>query len=726
MTQGGAVTQVRQQVTLTKKNSGVAVILLDCPGRSNVLNGNVLEDLENAVMHAEADDDIKAIVFMSGKSDTFLSGADLVEVRRFAGEDAARKLCRKGQIFINKTKHLTKPVVGAINGACLGGGIELILCLHKRIATNDPITVFAMPEVRLGLIPGLGGTQRLPRLLGVKTALEVILGSEPFDANRALDIGLIDEIVSADELMARAEKMALQVASAGPDALAELVEKTDGLPSDYEADKLKTLFAITERSLRITTKGHYPAPLRAVQVMKDGLNQGLDAGLELEANAFAELCTSEVTHNLMSIMLASEFYKLSASAPSKRATLPPIRTIGVIGSGTMGSAIAELAYSRGFEVYLKGRDANRVAESVEKIRDSQARKRERATNTSAKEGILRGTIDSKELRDCDLIIEASLEDVEVKKAVFQDILKVVSDKCVLATNTSALSVSSTIPEGADSSRFIGLHFFQPVDRMQLVEVVSHAQSNREAVSAASTFVAGLGKIPLSVKDTPGFLANRILGTYLEEVARFTQENVPLNWIDEAALSFGMPIAPFELLDEIGWYLVIAIADALHVGLGERMCPPPKMYDSVTAGLRSKKDGIGIFLWDESGRKKGYNPDLERNFKVTIAKDKVDPAYSIELQERLVFPMIDEAARCLEEKIVLRAREVDVATVFGLGFPPFRGGLLRYADKVGLPYIRDRLQVIYQNSFGKRSVSDYIHKLVAEERGFYGRVGGDES
>lgn len=725
MTQGKSVTQVRQQVTLTKKKSGVAVVLLDCPGRSNVLNASVLQDLETAILHADDDDAVKAIVFMSGKADTFLSGADLVEVRRFSDKESALELCRKGQLFLNTSKHLKKPIVAAVNGACLGGGVELIIGVHKRIATNDPITVFAMPEVRLGLIPGLGGTQRLARLLGVKSALEIILSSEPFDATRALEIGLIDEIVPANELMARAEELALELGNAGPERLKQLVDKTEALPSDYDADKLKTLFAITERSLRITTKGHYPAPPKAVEVMKEGLTQGIDAGLQLEANAFAELCTSETTHNLMSIMLAAEFYKLTASQ-SKKSALPPIRTIGVVGSGTMGTAIAELAYAHGYHVSLKGRDQGRVNESVEKIKASQARKRERAANTSASEGLLAGTTNWQDLSNCDLIIEASLEDVEVKKAVFKEVLNVVSERCVLATNTSALSVASTIPANVDSSRFIGLHFFSPVDRMQLVEVVSHGQANRDAVTTASSFVAGLGKIPLSVKDTPGFLANRILGTYLEEVARLTQENVPLNWIDEAALSFGMPIAPFELLDEIGWYLVIAIADALHVGLGERMCPPPKMYDSVTAGLRSKKDGIGIFLWDESGRKKGYNPDLERNFKVTIAKEKVDPKYGLELTERLVFPMIDEAARCLEEKIVLRAREVDVATVFGLGFPPFRGGLLRYADKVGLPYVKERLEVIYKNSFGKRSVSEYITKLVAEDRGFYGRVGGDES
>ncbi|MBX9876909.1 MAG: enoyl-CoA hydratase/isomerase family protein [Candidatus Obscuribacterales bacterium] len=726
MTQGKSVTQVRQQVTLTKKKSGVAILLLDCPGRSNVLNASVLEELEAAVDHAAADDDIKAVVFMSGKADTFLSGADLGEVRRFADAAAAMKLCRMGQAMLNKSRNLQKPLVAAINGACLGGGVELILSSHKRIATNDQITVFAMPEVRLGLIPGLGGTQRLSRLLGPKTALEVILGSEPFDSSRALEIGLIDEIVASDELMARGEELALELAGGGLNALKPLVAKTEELPADYNADKVKTLFAITERSLRITTKGHYPAPPKAVEVMKDGLAQGMAAGLEMEAKAFAELCTSETTHNLMSIMLAAEFYKASALSQSKKSALPPIATVGVVGSGTMGTAIAELAYAHGYDVSLKGRDQSRVDESVEKIKASQARKRERATNTSAHEGKLRGTVNSQDLALCDLIIEASLEDVEVKKAVFQDVLKVVSDKCVLATNTSALSVASTIPPAADASRFIGLHFFQPVDRMQLVEVVSHPQANKDAVSAASTFVAGLGKIPLSVKDTPGFLANRILGTYLEEVARFTQENVPLNWIDEAALAFGMPIAPFELLDEIGWYLVIAIADALHAGLGERMTPPPKMYDSVKAGLRSKRDGIGIFVWDESGRKKGYNPDLERNFKVVISPDKVSPEKCLELQERLILPMIDEAARCLEEKIVLRAREVDVATVFGLGFPPFRGGLLRYADKVGLPYVRDRLQEIYASTFGKRSVSQYIHKLVAEDRGFYGRVGADES
>ena len=726
MVQSKTMTQARQQVSLIKKKSGVAIILLDCPGRSNVLNASTLAELEAAVLAANADDEIKALVYMSGKADTFLSGADLGEVRKFSSKEAAHKLCRDGQLFLNITRHLKKPIVGAINGACLGGGVELILCLHKRIATNVPITVFAMPEVRLGLIPGLGGTQRLPRLLGVKTALEVILGSEPFDASRALEIGLIDEIVASDDLMSRAEEVALELAAAGPEALAKLVDRTDGQPADLDADKLKTLFAITERSLRITTKGHYPAPPAAVQVMKDGLAQGIEAGLQLEADAFSKLCMDEVTHNLMSIMLAAEFYKQMALSPSKKSSLPPISNIGVVGSGTMGTAIAELAVSHGYDVCLKGRDKNRVNESVEKITASLVRKGKRAAHATVKEGMLRGTIDVNELKKCDLIIEASLEDAEVKKSVFKEVLGAVADNCVLATNTSALSVASTIPASVDSSRFIGLHFFQPVDRMQLVEVVSHGQVNREAVAAASNFVAGLGKIPLSVKDTPGFLANRILGTYLEEVARLTEENVPMNWIDEGPLSFGMPIAPFELLDEIGWHLVIAIADALHVGLGERMRPPAKMYDSVKAGLRSKKEGIGVFLWDENGRKNGYNPDLERRFKVTIAKEKIDPAYAKELAERLVLPMIDEAARCLEEKIVLRAREVDVATVFGLGFPPFRGGLLRYADKIGLPYVRDRLEVIYKNSFGERSVSQYIHKLVAEERGFYGRVGGDES
>jgi 3-hydroxyacyl-CoA dehydrogenase / enoyl-CoA hydratase / 3-hydroxybutyryl-CoA epimerase len=696
-----------------KKNTGIAVVLLDCGGKLNSLGTPVMNDLQRALQIITNDDNVKGVVLISGKPDNFAIGADLFELRAIKKREEFLHLSSTGQHTLNALADLPKPVVVAINGPCLGGGLELALAGHWRIATDQKVTRLGLPETRLGLIPGLGGTQRLPRLVGLKQALAMIMGAETISAQEALDVGLVDEVVPAAELLERAENKAFELVNdqtpiverrrfVGTGSAAEWPVK------DVDVEKANKLFAMTDRSVRIRTKGNYPAQTRVTAVIKTGLTQGILAGLEEEAQTFADLAGSDTAANLIALFFQTDFAKQSAAGLATKFGESNTTTIGIVGGGMMGASIASMSAAHGLNVVLKV-NSGRTAETAERV-DGE--------NIEIVE-------DFAQLAKCQLVIECIIEDVAQKQQLLNKIEAVVSSDCIIASNTSALSLSELASSMKKNDRFVGLHFFHPVDRMPLVEIISLKSTGRKAAARAADYVTRLEKIPLLIKDGPGFLINRLLSCYLLEAARLVEEGTPLNWIEEAALEFGLPMGPFEVLDEVGLDLGFKVADTLHKNLGDRMRTLAILENIPRLGLVGKKNGRGVFIYDESGRKKELNPDVGAIKGLTTSPEKADEATKERIVKRLIYPMIDEAARCLEDRIVMKPREVDMAIVYGIGFPPFRGGLLKYADHVGLSHIAADLESWHKSGATPRDVSSLIKKYIAEGRGFYSRTGKEE-
>lgn len=700
----------QRDIQVEKLPSGAAFLWFDCAGKANVLGNSAMVELRELIQVIKDDSEIKALIIASKKTDTFVSGADLHEIMSFESFEQAHQLSVDGQLVFNQLADLGKPTVSAINGPCLGGGLEVVLCTDYRIATNADITVIGLPEVRLGLIPGLGGTQRLPRLIPVKDALEFILTSDIVSAQKAHEMGIIDKIVSFDTLYAEAEKVALALLDGTMPARAAKAEENP--------DKLKKLFATMERSIQIRLKGNYPAPPKAIEAVKLSTSASLQEGLAREALSFAELASDKTSSNLIQLFFSQDFTARSAARTAEKTAGKAIKKVGVIGSGIMGMDIAKLTANHGIDVIVKTSSQARAEELAANDKTHQQSDAVVNNPPAIERGQIEFTGDLAALAGCDLVVEAVPEDSTLKQKLLAELENHVSDDCILVTNTSALELIELGQELKKPERFVGLHFFYPVDKMPLVEAVSHPSTNNVSNGIALSYVTRLGKVPISVKDSAGFLVNRLLTTHLMEASRLLDEGYPFNWIEDAAVKFGLPMGPFTLVDELGIPLCLSVATKLHNAFGERLTPPVVMKTTSGAGLKGKISGAGCYLWDSNGRKLDINPEFVELAKIKISSEKASDEETAQIQKRLIYVMIDEAARCLEEKVVRKPRELDLALVIGSGFPPFRGGVLRYADSVGIKNLVDDLTEIYTTSEPHRQVSNLLRSMSESGRRFY--------
>lgn len=758
-TQSPAESQItKKDLKLIRRNSGVALIMFDSASKFNALGTSTINELNQTLDEIEADPSIKAVIAISGKAESFIIGADLHEIRRASSREEILKLVSTGQKVLNRMAGFAKPFVIAINGICLGGGLEIALAAHHRVASLDEKTQFGLPETRLGLIPGLGGTQRLPRKIGLKAALDLILSASTISAKKAKELNIIEELVDAGELIEAAERAALKLVDSPEwrqvlEQSRELMQEESASIKagafclrDMSQEKAEKLLSISERAVKLRTKGNYPAQIEAINAIKIGLTKGFAQGLSAECESFTTLAGSEVAANLITLFFNSDFAKAASLSLVEKHPECKIKTLGIIGAGNMGTALAAMAASCGMNVLLKSspekiQSAEKFAsikehmhELVQRALHLRAGKEEPDAGAASAEDILARityTESFSNLKEANMIVECVLEDHEAKNKILQEISEIVPESCVIASNTSALSIAELSKAVKKPQNFLGVHFFHPIDRMPLVELISHAGTEKAAVARASDLVLRLDKTPLLVKDKPGFLINRLLCVYLFELARMAEEQVPINWIEESMIEFGMPMGPLELMDEIGIDVAFSVAKNLEEGLGERL-KSPEIFKRVCAiGLQGKRRNCGFYLWEGSERKLGINPEmLEKTGAVTSAQ-KCPEEEKAAIKERMILAMLDEAARCLEEKIVSRPREIDFALIMGTGFPAFRGGLLRYADQIGLANAVKKLESIYELSEKKgtaykREVSQVLKKYASEGRGFYSLAGGKEA
>jgi 3-hydroxyacyl-CoA dehydrogenase/enoyl-CoA hydratase/3-hydroxybutyryl-CoA epimerase len=666
-------------LSLQIEPDGLAILTFDRPGSSaNIFDVPTLEELDRRIDEIASRPELKGVVLVSAKPRIFIAGADLNSLAGAAPEELGRIIDLGHRVF-TRLERLALPSVAAINGVCLGGGCELALACDWRIASTDQATKIGLPETQLGILPAWGGSVRLPRLIGLPAALGMILPGKAVAAIPAQRQGLVDEVAHPEYLVDVARRLAQR--GKRPPA------SPRGLANTALLRPLVVMKAKKEVLRR--TGGHYPAPLKALEVCTAALERSLEAGLALERAAVLELARTPECRNLMSVFFLQERAKKLKIADAE-GTGREVRRVAVIGAGVMGAGIAQWTAARGYPVVLRDVAPEALAkglQTAEKLfRD--AVKRRVFSGAEAAAGFNRIVPVSSDvpLSQVDLVIEAAVEKLEVKQTVFRGLEARAEGKTVLATNTSALSIDAIADGLAAPERVLGIHFFNPVHRMQLVEIVRGPRTSPAAVDTALRFVKAIGKLPVVVKDSPGFLVNRILLPYMVEAVHLFREGCAVERVDRVMRDFGMPMGPLRLADEVG----LEVAQHVALDLQSRLEKPVPIDDTlekmIARGWLGRKSGRGFYVFGAAKAERPA-PDLD----AMQGRDPAPTQDDARLRDRMVLVMINEAARCLEEGVVAAPEDVDFGLIFGTGWAPFRGGPLRYADALGAAAIVARLE-----------------------------------
>ena len=710
----------KASLRLERRVDGGALLVIDVPGEPvNTLTRSVMAELGPLLDEIERDGAIRAVVLLSGKPSGFIAGADLELVRGLASVDDGSELSRSGQVLLDRVEGSKKPFVAAIHGACLGGGLEVALACHARLATRAEDTRLGLPEVQLGLLPGLGGTQRLPALIGLRSALDLLLTGKRLDPRRAERVGLIGESVDAPALVNAAVERALALAQPGGIKKARVSAKRVGefvLGGNLLGRKL--FFREAKQRLLEKTHGNYPAPERILQVVETGLAQGRVRGLAEEAAAFGELAVTPEARELINIFFATNELKKDSGVDDPGVQPVAVEKVGVLGAGLMGAGIAYVSLTPGkLSVRLKDRDAVSVGRGLRVIGgllDETLKRRRVSEGERARlRSELTTSTDYSGFRDAELVVEAVFEDLALKQQVLRDIEEHGHPRAIFATNTSAIPVTEIARAAQNPERVVGMHYFSPVDKMPLLEVVVGERTAPWVTASAVAVGKRQGKTVIVARDGAGFYTSRVLGPYLNEAAFILSEGVPIETIDAALVEWGFPVGPLALLDEVGIDVAAKVAEVLHEAFGDRMAPPASVQRLLADQRYGRKNQRGFYVYGEKKR----GPDAKKVDSTVYALLGITPNTTLpksEIAERCVLTLVNEAVRCLEEGILRSARDGDIGAVFGLGFPPFRGGPFRYIDSVGAQEIVRRLSVL-SVEYGARFEPAPLLVRVSEQR-----------
>lgn len=686
----------------------VMTVWMDVPGKPvNTCSMLMLDELDALLQQIEKDAPA-AVIFASAKPRSFSAGADLVEVGKMSGEELAVYLA-KGQSVFSRIARLAMPTVAAINGDCLGGGFEMALACQLRVAADDPSISIGLPEVKLGLIPAWGGSTRLPRLIGLRRALGILLAGKTMPPRKALKSGLVDEVVRPEAMLAAAGRLLRE----GPrKRKLPLTDRVIGKTSMLR----RRAFDAARRQTLEKTFGNYPALIRLLDVLEAGYAGGVEAGLRAEQETIAALIEGAECQNLLRVFFLRQGAK-KRLAKQLPAAPHDVHHAAVIGGGTMGSGIVHALIRSGVQVRLIEVSPQSVSAALGRIRKmlDQDVADGRLDKLAARHAMNRvsPTTQWTGLRVADLVIEAAFENLDAKKQVFARLDSLCRPDAVLATNTSSLRVTDIASAVSNPSRVVGLHFFNPVPKMPLVEVVRSPLSGDEALSTAAALAGRIGKIPILVGDAPGFLVNRLLIPYLNEAVQVAMEGMPVETVDLAMKRWGMPMGPFELLDEIGLDVAALV---LRGGADSVTQLPPALNEAVARGWLGKKSGRGFYIYPATTRRSRYsNPpaiNAELSSMLGERQSVQNPSSAQDdIQWRLVLPMINQAAGALREGVVDSAETIDLAMVMGAGVAPFRGGLTRFADQVEIADIVARLDEL-TGRYGPRFAPDSLLRDLA--------------
>ncbi|MFH1497128.1 MAG: 3-hydroxyacyl-CoA dehydrogenase NAD-binding domain-containing protein [Verrucomicrobiota bacterium] len=663
----------------------VATLTFDRTGSAaNVFDRPTLKELDGHLAALESHTGLRGVILISAKEKIFIAGADLHSFVSSPDPDALAGIIDLGHRVFTRLSRLPVPTVAAIHGACLGGGCELALACDWRVATDGKPTKIGLPETQLGILPAWGGSIRLPRLIGLPAALGLILAGKQLAAAQAHKLGLIDDIAHPEYLA---------------DVARTLLKRGKRPPAPFRPLHLPGLrdlvAAKARRDVLVKTRGHYPAPLKALEVCTAALGKSIDTALALEKAAFLELIRTPECASLLNIFFQQDrAKKLSVPAGTPR----PVRKVAVVGAGVMGAGIAQWTSARGLPVILRDVAPDALARGLRTIEGvyREATKRRIFTPAEATAGMDRimPSDTPVPLGDVDLVVEAAVEKLDAKRAIFADLEGRVRTGTVLATNTSALSIDAIAEGLAHPERVIGLHFFNPVHRMQLVEIVRGPRTSDDTLATTVTFAHRLGKLPVIVKDSPGFLVNRVLMPGLVEAVRLVAAGHSIAAIDQALLDFGLPMGPLRLADEVGLDVALHVATDLANRLPHLDAPDPLLARLVESGDLGKKSGRG-FYDHHSGR------------PVNLG---LPPPRPVDYVDRIILVQVNEAARCLAGQVVASADDLDFAMILGTGWAPFRGGPLRHADSLGLPEIVRRLEALAVSDDAHFAPCDHLKTL----------------
>jgi len=706
---------------LSVDSSGVATVTFDDPERSaNVLSEPTMRRLAEVVDEigeGARTGRVRGVLIRSGKPASFIVGADIDAISRIESPDEGAEASRLGQAIFQEIEDLPVPTLVAVHGACMGGGTELGLACRYRLMSDHPKTRMGLPEVQLGILPAWGGTTRLPRLIGLQAALDLLLTGKAVGPRKAKRIGLVEEVLPHPIFEEKAREFLLARIEDGPVSTGARRGVVTRLLDDTPPGRAVVLRTARKR-VEQRTGGHYPAPLRILEVVRASAGRSLDRGLELEAAAAGELLGSSVSRNLVHVFKLRE---AARKGPRLESDAKPreVRTMGVVGAGVMGGGIAQLGAYNDIRVRIRDIRHEAVADGLQHARDlfDGAVDRRRLTRREAdrKMELISGSLEYSGFGHADLVVEAVVEKLEVKRTVFQELEERVSPACVLATNTSSLSVDAMADGLRHPERVCGLHFFNPVHKMPLVEVVRAKRTGDEAVATAYALALALGKVPVVVRDGPGFLVNRILGPYLNEAGHLLAEGATVEAVDRTAKAFGMPMGPLRLLDEVGIDVARHAGEVLHEAFGERLTPSGPLVAIGDTDRLGRKGGRGFYRYD--GKKEEVDPGIYAALGSAVPRDRVELPED-EIRGRLVLSMINEAARVLEDGIAASAADVDLAMIMGTGFAPFRGGLLRFADEIHARRLVERGRHFAEKAGARFEPPPLLLRLGEEDRRFY--------
>jgi 3-hydroxyacyl-CoA dehydrogenase/enoyl-CoA hydratase/3-hydroxybutyryl-CoA epimerase len=727
-----AMTEAGKKAFRLESDAEIGVLALDVPNEKvNILSTPIMLELNQLLDELCKRTDIRAMVLISAKDGNFIAGAKIQEIENISDPKEGAEKAAQGQAVFNKIAALPFPVVAAIDGACVGGGLELVLACHFRIARNSDKTRLGLPEVRLGIIPGFGGTQRLPRLIGIQRALDLILTGKLVDAQRAYKAGVVDRVVPkeypANQLRALAVSFAREILQ--PEARQKVEERRNRVnPQNLllEMNFLgrRILYDQARKRTTAETKGHYPAPLLALEAVERGLGKDLSEGLKIEAELLGKAIVSSVSKNLVRIFYLTEEIRKDTGADGFKGAIQEFNRIGVLGAGVMGGGIAQLMAHNNLPARMKDINNAAVAKGMEAAArvfgESVKKRRMKPKEMMNRMALITGATDYSGFKNVDLVIEAIVENLDIKKKVFAEIDAIAPPQVILASNTSSLSITQMAKATKRPEKVVGLHFFNPVHRMPLVEIIRGETTSDATVASLVAFSKKMGKTPVVCKDVPGFLVNRILGAYLAEAARLLFEGAHVDQVDKALLEFGMPMGPFNLVDEIGVDVAAKVSHILENAFGKRMSTVDttgaNVLDKIVAsGRLGKKNGKGFYVYDGKDKKvdESVLNEVGASHRVSITE-----FLSSEIQDRCVLMMVNEAAMILAEGIVRRPQDVDAGMIFGTGFPPFRGGLLRYADSIGIDNLTGKMELLAEKHGERFKPSSLLAEMKNGGKKFY--------
>jgi 3-hydroxyacyl-CoA dehydrogenase/enoyl-CoA hydratase/3-hydroxybutyryl-CoA epimerase/3-hydroxyacyl-CoA dehydrogenase/enoyl-CoA hydratase/3-hydroxybutyryl-CoA epimerase/enoyl-CoA isomerase len=702
---------------LDVQQGGVGVLTFDTPGtRANTLGLAILAELEQVLDQLARLSDLSALVLRSGKPGMFIAGADLRELGSARPDaDQTRALVRRGLGLVARIEALPYPTVAAIDGACMGGGLELALGFDYRVAGSHAKTEIGLPEVKIGLIPGWGGTQRLTRLLGPSQAAELICAGEAVGPQRARDLGIVFDAVPSERLLEEAVRLLEWSRQSGD---WQEARRRKSQPVGLSEDQLTFAAAVARAQVLAKTKGQLPAPVAALEAIFKGCNLPLDDGLKVETELFVPLVGSPISRNLIAVFFMTQRLQKDPGVADPSVKPLQVDQVGVVGAGIMGAGIAGAYIRRGIPsavVDVTPQLLEKGVAAVTKVLLGRVEiGRMKPEEVASALGRLSTSTSRAVLGDRDVVIEAIVEDEAAKTRLFKELQPILKSGAILASNTSTISITRMAQAVTNPERFAGMHFFNPVDRMQLVEVIRGEKTDDTTVATLVALAKRIGKSPIVVRDCPGFLVNRVLFPYLNESLVLLEEGASPRALDKAATEFGMPMGPVTLNDLVGLDTSLYAVRVINTAFGDRASPTRIMDDLVAAGRLGQKSGAGFYSYARGSRGTD-DPALET---ILQRHRKGRKEFGLEeLTDRLFLPMLVEASRVMEEGIVRESADVDMGLILGIGFPAWRGGILRWADTLGLKAVLEKLRR-YEALGPRFRPTEQLRRLAGDGKGLY--------